>query len=109
LLSQIERGLDGVKEAELGNIILAYEPVWAIGTGISCETEKAKEAADFIREVVTKLYSLNLAKNTPVLYGGSVNSENAFSYIKEGNFNGLLVGGASLKAEEFLKIIKNVL
>lgn len=77
---------------------VAYEPVWAIGTGKSCRVQDAKKVNTFIKKI--------LGKKTPVLYGGSVNSQNAGDYIKNAGFNGLLVGGASLKPKEFLEIIK---
>jgi len=79
---------------------LAYEPVFAIGTGKPCSIEKAKK----MRLLILR----NLNKNLPVLYGGSVNSQNARDYVKKAGFQGLLVGGASLNAQEFIKIVKNV-
>jgi len=79
-------------------LILAYEPRWAIGTGIACNPESAKKALNMIKEV---------AQETPVLYGGSVSAENAKQYIDAG-FNGLLVGSASLNAPEFIKIAKTI-
>ena len=84
---------------QISNLIIAYEPVWAIGTGRACGIPEAKEAYLFIKKLV---------KNIPILYGGSVDSENAASYIKEASFEGLLVGGSSLIAEEFIKIVKSV-
>jgi len=88
------------KTYNLKPLIVAYEPVWAIGTGSSCQPAVAKKTLLFLRKFL---------KGNPILYGGSVNSKNAASYIKEANFNGLLVGSASLKAEEFVQIIKNVI
>jgi len=85
---------------DLGGVIIAYEPVFAIGTGKPCSIEKAKK----MRLLILK----NLNKNLPVLYGGSVNSQNARDYVKKAGFQGLLVGGASLNAQEFIKIVKNV-
>lgn len=79
-----------------GEIIIAYEPVWAIGTGNACGVDDAKEMLEFIKTI----------KNVPVVYGGSVNGNNAKSYVKDAGYDGLLVGGASLKPDEFLKIIK---
>lgn len=80
------------------SLIIAYEPVWAIGTGNPCPPEEAKKVLLFLRKIL---------KKNQILYGGSVNSENAIYYIKEANFDGLLVGGASLKAKEFIKIVKS--
>jgi triosephosphate isomerase len=86
-------------------MVLAYEPVWAIGTGNPCLPDSALSAALFIRKTLTKLYSRFLAEKIPVLYGGSVGAQNAAAYISEARMGGLLVGGASLDAEEFVKII----
>lgn len=94
---QIKIGLDGVNDLE--NVNVAYEPVWAIGTGNNCPVEETKKSVDFIRGFVKP--------ETRILYGGSVRSDNSASYIKEAGSNGLLVGGASLNAEEFVKIIKS--
>lgn len=97
LEGQIKKGLEGVSDLE--NVNIAYEPVWAIGTGKNCSVEETKESIDFIRKFVKP--------ETRILYGGSVKSENSNAYIKDAGANGLLVGGASLKPEEFIKIIKN--
>lgn len=80
------------------NIIIAYEPVWAIGSGNPCQPYDAKKVLLFLRKFI---------KKNKILYGGSVNSQNALDYIKKANFDGLLVGGASLKVKEFLAILKN--
>lgn len=108
LNSQISRGLKDITEKEARNIVIAYEPVWAIGTGSPCDTDTALVQGLFIRGVMKKLYSSSFSNRLQILYGGSVNSENALSYIKEAKMDGLLIGGASLKAQEFIKIIKNV-
>ncbi len=81
------------------SVILAYEPVWAIGTGISCLPKDAKRVLAFLRKKL---------KRNRILYGGSVNSQNAKDYIEKAAFNGLLVGGASLNPKEFIQIVKNV-
>lgn len=94
---QIKKGLDGINNLE--NINIAYEPVWAIGTGNNCSVEETKESLDFIRKFVKP--------DSRILYGGSVKSENSGDYIKKAGANGLLVGGASLNAEEFIKIVKS--
>jgi len=99
---QLKIGLQGINLAESGTplaINIAYEPVWAIGTGNNCDTAEAKEALEFIKK--------NISAQTRILYGGSVKSENSGAYIKEAGYNGLLVGGASLIAEEFVKIVKS--
>ena len=94
---QLKTGLADTDNPE--NISVAYEPIWAIGTGKNCSVEETKESVDFIRKFVKP--------ETRILYGGSVKSENSGAYIKEAGVNGLLVGGASLKPEEFIKIIKS--
>ena len=94
--NQLEKDLKGITRKDLNKIIIAYEPVWAIGTGDFCEAYEAKEVLRFIKEKFSN----------KVLYGGSVNSKISSEYIEVG-FNGLLVGGASLNADEFKKIVKN--
>lgn len=99
LKKQLEKGLDSLNfKSDNFNLIVAYEPVWAIGTGNSCDINTAKDTLGFIREMI----------KTPVLYGGSVDSKNASGYIKDAGFDGLLVGAASLKAEEFIRIISEI-
>lgn len=107
LVKQITEGLSGVEEKDLENISVAYEPVWAIGTGKNCGIKETADAVASIRKIIEKLYSKNTADNLAVLYGGSVKSENSGEYVKNGGVNGLLVGGASLSAEEFIKIVKS--
>jgi triosephosphate isomerase len=97
LQRQIQQGLKDVVDIE--NVNVAYEPVWAIGTGNNCSVQETKESIDFIRKFVKA--------DTRILYGGSVKSENSGAYIKDAGANGLLVGGASLDAEEFVKIVKS--
>jgi triosephosphate isomerase (TIM) len=94
---QIKQGLAGINNLE--NINIAYEPVWAIGTGNNCSVQETKESVDYIRKFVKP--------DTRILYGGSVKSENSGAYVKEAGANGLLVGGASLNAEEFVKIVRS--
>ena len=89
-------------------IAIAYEPVWAIGTGNPCQPDDAMKAGLFIRQTLSKLYNRKLAEEILILYGGSVNSKIAADYIKEAQMNGLLVGGASLDGAEFVKIIKQI-
>ncbi len=90
----------GLNRISASKIIIAYEPIWAIGTGNPCKIEEAQKMRLLIRKII--------ARDIPILYGGSVNSRNAEGYIKEAGFQGLLVGGASLKAEEFVDLVKNV-
>lgn len=108
LKSQIIKSLDKIGKKEIKNIIIAYEPVWAIGTGIPCNIETAFSENLLIRKIISQLYTQSTAKNLRILYGGSVDSKNAIGFVKEARMNGLLIGGASLKAKEFIKIIKRV-
>jgi triosephosphate isomerase len=99
-VEQIRKDIDGLSQQEIERIAVAYEPIWAIGTGKACGISEAQEMNIAMKGI--------LGKNIPTLYGGSVNSQNAEGYIKEAGFQGLLVGGASLKPEEFIGIIKKV-
>jgi len=107
LRSQLIEGLKNINRAKLQDLIIAYEPVWAIGTGNFCQPDEALRATLFIRQTLTRLYNRKLAEEIPVLYGGSVNSKNAKDYIKIG-MNGLLIGGASLDSAEFVRIIRKI-
>lgn len=99
-IDQIKKDIEGLSQEDIKNLAVAYEPIWAIGTGKACEIPEAQEMNVFIKNI--------LGKEMPILYGGSVNSQNAEGYIKEAGFQGLLVGGVSLKPEEFVEIIKKV-
>lgn len=103
----VENSLAGLTEDEMLKVVIAYEPVWAIGTGNACEPEEALKSNLFIKKVIAEAYSPAVSEKIQLLYGGSVNSINCSAYIKEASFNGLLVGGASLKAEEFVDLVKN--
>ena len=106
---QIRHGLDGISnfKFQISNLVVAYEPVWAIGTGKACGVEDAKKMKEFIEKVILNMFSQDMAKGVKILYGGSVNSQNSAGYIKSAGYNGLLVGGASLNPEEFIKIVKS--
>ena len=97
---RLKKGIKGIIKKDFKKIILAYEPLFAIGTGKPCSIDKAKKMRIAIKK--------KLNKNIPILYGGSINSQNARDYVKKAGFQGLLVGGASLNAQEFIKIVKNV-
>jgi len=97
---QLDAGLGEVGVAELALVAIAYEPIWAIGTGLTASTEQVREMTEHIRTVAASL-SLGDAR---VLYGGSVNADNAAALMTESRVDGFLVGGASLKAESFLTI-----
>ncbi len=104
---QLERALTGIAKARLKDILIAYEPIWAIGTGNSCSPEDAMKAKLFIRKILANLYDRSTAEKANILYGGSVNSKNARQYLEEAQMDGLLIGGASLNASEFAQIIKD--
>jgi triosephosphate isomerase len=109
LKAQLENDLDKIAREEIKSISVAYEPIWAIGTGNSCSVDETMKSALFIRQTLTNLYNREIADKARILYGGSVNGENSGPYIKEALANGLLVGGASLKADEFIKIVKSAI
>lgn len=103
---QIEGGLKDLGEKEFKNIVIAYEPVWAIGTGKTATPEQAEEVHRFIRERVEKLYSLEIAEGVRIQYGGSVTPENVKGLMSQENIDGALVGGASLEADTFSRIVR---
>ncbi len=106
LKSQIKQGLKKVAKNQIDKVIIAYEPVWAIGTGQNCSADQAITANLFIRKTISALSNKKTAKSIKVLYGGSVKPDNCQEYLDSPWFNGLLVGGASLIANNFLQIIK---
>uniref|UniRef100_UPI00403874B0 triose-phosphate isomerase n=2 Tax=Odoribacter laneus TaxID=626933 RepID=UPI00403874B0 len=103
--SQLENGLFQLSPEEFSHIILAYEPVWAIGTGKTATSAQAQEMHAFIRKVLTEKYGKEIAENTSILYGGSCNAKNADELFANPDVDGGLIGGASLKAEDFSLII----
>lgn len=105
---QVEKGLSGISSSRLNEVVIAYEPVWAIGTGVPCLPNDAMKAALLIKKTLTNLYSRDIAEKVRILYGGSVNSQNAIDYIKDARMNGLLIGSASLNASEFVKIVQDI-
>ena len=108
LESQLKNGFKNISKKRMKDVIIAYEPVWAIGTGKFCSDNQVLSTALLIRKIIYQKHGRTLANNLKILYGGSVNKENAKSYIKESGINGLLVGGASLKIDEFIGILKAV-
>ncbi len=109
LTRQIKSALEGIGVSEIGRLIFAYEPVWAIstsGTGMIDTPDHALSAALLIRKIMGNLYGSERTADLPVLYGGSVTSENAYDFIAQSGINGALVGGASLELQDFIKIIK---
>lgn len=107
LKTQIEQGLLGLYENELEGIVVAYEPVWAIGTGVVATEKQISSSISTIRKILKELFSTKAAKETLVVYGGSVNKQNAKKIMAQSVVDGVLVGGASLVAEDFFEIIKS--
>jgi triosephosphate isomerase len=103
---QIEKGLNDVTPDEILNVIIAYEPVWAIGTGKTATPEQAQEVHAFIRKLLASMYSKDFAELIPIQYGGSVKPDNAKELLSQKDIDGALVGGACLKADSFMGIIE---
>ncbi len=103
---QLEGGLSGLDERALENVVIAYEPVWAIGTGKTATTDQAESAHAHLRNWLASRYNSDVGDRTRILYGGSVKPDNALSLLGQSNVDGALVGGASLKAELFLPIVQ---
>ncbi len=101
---QLKDCLAGISQEQVGQLAIAYEPVWAIGTGNTATPKQAQDAHNFIRKNIEGLYNKSIAKSTRILYGGSVTPENAGVLFKEHDIDGALVGGASLDVEKFVKI-----
>jgi len=104
---QIVSDLLGITPEDAMKIAIAYEPIWAIGTGLTATSAQANEMASFIRNTIEELYTTEISQNIIIQYGGSVNGGNASEIMNQSDIDGALVGGASLKAEEFIKIINN--
>lgn len=105
LRRQLEAGLKGFSSGQLKQIIIAYEPVWAIGTGQTATSQQAQEVHAFIREFITRLSDETRAEEIRIMYGGSVNPENISDLMAQPDVDGALVGGASLKADSFIQIV----
>jgi triosephosphate isomerase len=103
---QIKEGLNQLTTDDIRKILIAYEPVWAIGTGKTAAPEQVQEVHAYIRRVITRNYENGLAINLPILYGGSVNSDNIGKLMAQPDINGALVGGASLDVDSFVRMIK---
>lgn len=103
--TQVRLALEGLNSDKIENVIIAYEPIWAIGTGKTATKEDANETIKWIREEVTNLYGKDMADNVIIQYGGSVKSTNAKDLFEMSDIDGGLIGGASLDAQEFSKIV----
>ena len=105
---QLEEGLFTLTEEQMDMIVLAYEPVWAIGTGLTATPEQAQEMHKYIRDLVKEKYGNDCAKKLPILYGGSCKPSNAAEIFSKPDVDGGLIGGASLKKEDFTAIVDAV-
>jgi triosephosphate isomerase (TIM) len=105
-LAQLDGGLDGLKAEQAEKVVIAYEPVWAIGTGKTCGAEDAQEVIGAIRARVAEIFGGDVAEKVRILYGGSVKAANAAGIMAQPDVDGTLVGGASLVLEEFVGIVR---
>ncbi|MBP7498045.1 MAG: triose-phosphate isomerase [Bacteroidales bacterium] len=105
---QLEEGLFTLEEHHFTKLVIAYEPVWAIGTGLNATPEQAQEMHLFIRNLIKERYNINTANSTSILYGGSCNATNAATLFTQTDVDGGLIGGAALKANDFFTIINSI-
>lgn len=106
LETQLTEGLFNLSAEDFGKVVLAYEPVWAIGTGLTASPEQAQDIHAFIRAKIDAKYGMNVADDTTILYGGSCNPKNAAELFAQKDIDGGLIGGASLKSRDFTDIVK---
>jgi len=107
LETQVRGSLASLSKQQMDETIVAYEPVWAIGTGVTATTQQAQDAHAFIRRVLAQMFDEGVAKRVRIQYGGSVKPGNAHELMRQGDVDGALVGGASLEVRSFADIIKN--
>jgi len=105
--SQFDRSLKGLKADEIERVVIAYEPVWAIGTGRTATPEQAEQMHSYLRRLLNEHYGEAVGERVKILYGGSVKPDNITQLMARPNVNGALVGGASIKAEAFIQIVTN--
>ena len=103
---QVKAALSGISASELHKVVIAYEPIWAIGTGRTATAEQAEEVCESIRAVIRKMYGARAARALSILYGGSMNAKNAEELLAQPDIDGGLIGGASLKPADFATIVK---
>lgn len=103
---QLDISLFDLSEEDFGSVVIAYEPVWAIGTGVTASPDQAQEMHAYIRKLVAEKYGQEVAEETTILYGGSCNEKNAAELFGQADVDGGLIGGASLKVDSFIGIIK---
>jgi triosephosphate isomerase len=103
--TQVERGLEGVSKELAPSVVVAYEPVWAIGTGKVATTDQAQEVHAFIRSLLVKLFGEAFAQKVRILYGGSMKPANAPELLQQMDIDGGLIGGASLEARSFVELV----
>lgn len=108
IFAQLQNGVSGIRKQDADKLVIAYEPIWAIGTGKAATAENAEAVAGFIRHSLEKLVGKKAAGAIRILYGGSVNPDNVSVFVNEKNIDGVLIGGASLKASDFASIYKKV-
>ncbi|GAB4341105.1 MAG: hypothetical protein Kow0099_17560 [Candidatus Abyssubacteria bacterium] len=106
IVKQIKKGLADLSREQMRNIVIAYEPVWAIGTGKNATPQQAQEVHELIRKLIAERFDETTASSIPILYGGSVKPSNADELLGQPDINGALVGGASLDADSFEKIVR---
>ena len=103
---QTKMALTGISKEQLKNIVVAYEPVWAIGTGVTATADQADEGNGYVREAIAEVYGKDVAETVTVQYGGSMNDANAAELLSKTNVDGGLIGGASLETDKFTAIVK---
>ncbi len=103
---QVKKAFEGLTEEEIKDVVIAYEPVWAIGTGLTATSKQANEACNFVRSIVASLYSEETANNMVIQYGGSVNPGNVEELLGKSDIDGALVGGASLEVASYVALLK---
>lgn len=108
ILEQIKDGLMDLTSVDMQKVVIAYEPVWSIGTGKSASKEIAETMCKYIRDLISDMFGKDVSNNIKILYGGSVKPNNIHDYMLEEDIDGALVGGASLKADSFSQLIENI-